>query len=57
MKSFFALASLAATVANATILGWDSNNHAPIPAEPIQDETIAPVVVLHGLNGNCNQIH
>ena len=25
--------------------------------ETLSDDAIAPVLVLHGLNGNCNQIH
>ena len=27
------------------------------PVEVTSDDEIAPVLVLHGLNGNCNQIH
>ena len=65
MRSLFSLASAAATVllAQAARFRDPEENTAPIvplvPAstDSIQEGTIAPVVVLHGLNGDCNQIH
>ena len=44
-------------MAYATTLGFEYESTIPTPAEPIQEDTIAPVLVLHGLNGNCPQIH
>ena len=54
MKQFFALAATAATVAQAAVLGWE---HGKNIDELDEIDTVAPVLVLHGLNGNCPQIH
>lgn len=50
----FALASAAATVVSAKMF-WGEGN-LPEVYDRVYDDEIAPVVVLHGLNGNCNQI-
>ena len=52
MKQFFTLAAMGAAIAQASNLPTFQ-----LPEEVTNDDEIAPVLVLHGLNGSCNQIH
>ena len=52
MNKFITLSAIGAASAHASNLPTFQE-----PVETLSDDAIAPVLVLHGLNGNCNQIH